>query len=218
VNLWALAHMRMEGDGISGAAGNKGWLMLLALLMTPVLMVFAFLIGMGIFRISSDLISAGMFYAVSGISGGSNVLVALVGIIAFSIMIVSAYIFILERSFSLISEFPNRVMMWMGEGINISGGEDRIRAAAAAAGIGTNSIGNAAEKPFQMRQNADGSVRGSRAQEGVRSGVRGIQSMFGGNKATDGGGGDGGGGEGGGGGASSGSGANRPQPPKPSGS
>jgi len=168
VNLWALAHMRMDGDGISGQAGQKGWLMLLALLMTPVLMVFGFLIGMGIFRISSTLISAGMFYAVSGISGGANILVALVGIIAFSIMIVTAYIFILERSFSLISEFPNRVMMWMGEGIQIGGGEDRIRAAAAGAAVGTNAVGNQMEKPFQMRQGADGSTRESKAQELVK--------------------------------------------------
>jgi conjugal transfer/type IV secretion protein DotA/TraY len=167
VNLWALAHMRMDGDGISGQAGQKGWLMLLALLMTPVLMVFGFLIGMGIFRISSTLISAGMFYAVSGISGGANVLVALVGVISFSIMIVSAYIFILERSFSLISEFPNRVMMWMGEGIQIGGGEDRIRAAAAGAAVATNALGNQAEKPFSMRKNPDGSEKLSAAQTGV---------------------------------------------------
>lgn len=178
VNLWALAHMRMDGDGISGMAGQKGWLMLLALLMTPVLMVFGFLIGMGIFRISSDLISAGMFYAVSGMSGGSNVLVALVGILAFSIMIVTAYVFILERSFSLISEFPNRVMMWMGEGINIGGGEDRIRAAAAAAAVGTNAVGNQMEKPFQMRQKADGSMGESKAQEGVQAASRFVQSRL----------------------------------------
>jgi conjugal transfer/type IV secretion protein DotA/TraY len=186
VNLWALAHMRMDGDGISGQAGQKGWLMLLALLMTPVLMVFGFLIGMGIFRISSNLISAGMFYAVSGISGGSNILVALVGIIAFSIMIVTAYIFILERSFSLISEFPNRVMMWMGEGIQIGGGEDRIRAAAAGAAVGINSAGNHVEGSFKMGKNGDGSRSLSTMQGGVRSGFHKIRTAFGGNTASEG--------------------------------
>jgi conjugal transfer/type IV secretion protein DotA/TraY len=221
VNLWALAHMRMDGDGISGMAGQKGWLMLLALLMTPVLMVFGFLIGMAIFRISSNLISAGMFYAVSGISGGANPIVALIGILAFSIMIVTAYIFLLERSFSLISEFPNRVMMWMGEGIQIGGGEDRIRAAAAGAAVGTNALGNQMEKPFQMRPTADGSMRLSRAQEGFKTAVSRIPGMS--PSATDGGGGGGAGGgaapgpDGGGGGAS----APGPQPrrstPKPPG-
>lgn len=171
VNLWALAHMRMDGDGISGAAGQKGWLMLLALLMTPVLMVFGFLLGMGIFRVTSSLISSGMFYAVSGISGASSWIVSLMGIIAFSILIVSAYIFLLERSFSLISEFPNRVMQWMGEGINIGGGEDRIRAAAAAAAVGTNAIGNSMEKPFTRVQKADGTLGNSRAQDRFKTAV-----------------------------------------------
>jgi hypothetical protein len=174
VSLWALAHMRMDGDGISGMAGQKGWLMLLALLMTPVLMIFGFLLGMAIFRVSSDLISAGMFFAVSGASGMANPITALIGVIAFSIMVVSAYIFILERSFSLISEFPNRVMQWMGEGIQIGGGEDRIRAAAAASTVGTNAVGNQMEKPFQMRQKQDGSIGPSRAQEGFRSAVEKI--------------------------------------------
>lgn len=196
VNLWALAHMRMDGDGISGAAGQKGWLMLLALLMTPVLMVFGFLIGMGIFRVSSDLISAGMFYAVSGISGGANLMVALVGILAFSIMIVTAYIFILERSFSLISEFPNRVMMWMGEGINISGGEDRIRAAAAASGVGMNAVGNAMEKPFLAGPSGKSAAQEglSQAQTGVRAGVRSLGAFLKGegNTATEAGSGAGG--------------------------
>lgn len=187
VNLWALAHMRMDGDGISGMAGQKGWLMLLALLMTPVLMVFGFLIGMAIFRITSTLISSGMFYAVSGISGGANPLVALIGILAFSIMIVSAYIFLLERSFSLISEFPSRVMQWMGENINIGGGEDRIRAAAGAAAVGTNAVGNQMEKPFQMRPTADGSIRNSRAQEGFKNAIQKVPGFR--PKATNGGGG-----------------------------
>jgi conjugal transfer/type IV secretion protein DotA/TraY len=179
VNLWALAHMRMDGDGISGMAGQKGWLMLLALLMTPVLMVFGFLIGMAIFRITSTLISSGMFYAVSGISGGANPLVALIGIIAFSIMIVSAYIFLLERSFSLISEFPSRVMQWMGENINIGGGEDRIRAAAGAAAVATNSLGNQMEKPFKMRDKADGTMAPSSAQNGTLAAARWIGSRMG---------------------------------------
>ncbi|RMJ20577.1 hypothetical protein PHISP_08553, partial [Aspergillus sp. HF37] len=42
VNLWALAHMRLEGEGISGEAGKQGWLMLLSLFMTPSLMIFGF--------------------------------------------------------------------------------------------------------------------------------------------------------------------------------
>jgi conjugal transfer/type IV secretion protein DotA/TraY len=145
VNLWALSHLRMDGEGISGEAGRMGWLMLLSLFMTPTLMVFGFVIGMALFRIVSDLISAGMFYAVSGIIG-TNPVVWLFGTLGYTILIVTSYGILLERSFSLISEFPNRIMRWMGSSVEIGGGEGGIKVAAAAAAVGVNHAGNQIEK------------------------------------------------------------------------
>lgn len=167
VNLWALSHLRMDGEGFSGEAGRQGWLMLLALFMTPTLMVFGFIIGMLIFRIVSDLISAGLFYAVSGIATASPI-VWLFGTIGYTVLIVTAYGLLLERSFSLVSEFPNRVMRWMGSSVEIGGGEGRIQAAGAAAAIGVNHAGNAIEKSIGQR---DPNNRG-KIQKGV--GIAGI--------------------------------------------
>ena len=133
VNLWALGHMRMDGDGVSGEAGRMGWLMLLSLLMTPVLMVFGFLIGMSIFRITSALIDLGINQAISGIMGGGP-FVEFGAIICFSVLICVLYITLLERSFSLVSEFPGRVLRWMGADSNITNGEEnKVRMAAAGA-------------------------------------------------------------------------------------
>ncbi len=135
VNLWAIAHMRMDGDGISGEAGRQGWLMLLALLMTPVLMIFGFLIGMTIFRVTSALIDIGMFQALSGILGGS-LWVNLIAIFSYSIFMAIFYMVLLERSFSLVSEFPGRVLRWMGAGAQLTNGEEnKARMAAAGAGL-----------------------------------------------------------------------------------
>ncbi|MCY4326055.1 MAG: hypothetical protein OXC53_00485, partial [Rhodobacteraceae bacterium] len=41
-SLWALAHMRLDGEGISGDAGRYGWLALLSLMLTPTMMVLGF--------------------------------------------------------------------------------------------------------------------------------------------------------------------------------
>lgn len=132
VNLWALAHMRMDGDGISGEAGRQGWLMLLSLLMTPVLMVFGFLLGMGIFRVTSALINVGMNQALAGILG-SGIFVKIVAMCVYSIFMVMMYVVLLERSFSLVSEFPSRVLQWMGASAQLTNGEEnRARAAAGA--------------------------------------------------------------------------------------
>lgn len=135
VNLWAIAHMRMDGQGISGEAGRNGWLMLLALLMTPVLMIFGFLIGMVIFRVTSALLDIGLFQALSGILGGS-LWITFLAIVTYSIFMSIFYMVLLERSFSLVSEFPGRVLRWMGAGAQLTNGEEsRVRMAAAGAGL-----------------------------------------------------------------------------------
>ena len=145
VNLWALSHLRMDGEGFSGEGGRMGWLMLLSLFMTPTLMVFGFIIGMVLFRIASDLISAGLFYAVSGLTG-ANPVIWIFGTLGYSVLIVTAYGLLLERSFSLVSEFPSRVMKWMGQQVDMNNGEARIQAAGAAAAYGVNQAGNHIEK------------------------------------------------------------------------
>lgn len=114
INLWALAHMRMDGDGISGAAGRRGWLLLLTITFTPVLMILGFIAGMVIFRVSEGLISAGFFYAVEGVVGG-DFSFGFLAIVGYVVLLSGIYVILLERSFSLITEFPQRVLRWIGE-------------------------------------------------------------------------------------------------------
>ena len=141
VNLWAMAHLRMEGDGLSGPAGQKGWTMLLALALAPALMVFGLLVGMALFRVASTLISAGMLHATAGVAGTTNLYVSLVSLVGFGAVISVVYVVVAERSFSLISEFPNRVMAWMGERIEVGGGEERARAAAHGGAAAAHAVG-----------------------------------------------------------------------------
>ena len=169
VNLWALSHLRLDGEGISGEAGKHGWLMILALFMTPTLMVLGFIVGMIAFRVVSDLLSAGMFYAVSSIIG-ANPISWIFGTLGYVVMIVAIYGLLLERSFSLISEFPNRAMRWIGAGVEIGGDENRIRVAAGAAAIGINNLGNAMESA--MGETKGG--RFQRMQDPVTGKMRGI--------------------------------------------
>lgn len=160
VNLWALAHMRLDGDGISGEAGRNGWLMLLAILMTPVLMVFGFLIGMTIFRVTSALLDIGMYQALSGILGG-NIFINLVAIATYTIFMAIFYMILLERSFSLVSEFPGRVLRWMGAGAQLTNGEEgKVRMAAAGAALAVSKGSGIAGTPFIRGAGAAGLSRG----------------------------------------------------------
>ena len=133
-SIWAIAHMRMDGEGISGDSARQGYMMVLALLLTPVLMIFGFIVGMAIFRVTGQLVNAGYGYAVTGIMG-SNPLPWLVGLVSLSVLQVLIFLVLIERSFSLITEFPTRVLNWIGARADLTRGEeDRVRMAAVGAG------------------------------------------------------------------------------------
>ncbi len=145
-SLWAVAHMRLDGEGISGEAGRYGWLMLLALTMTPSLMILGYLAAMVLFRVTAQLFDAGMFYAMSALAHASP-LVAIFGIMASGFIIIFAYTVLMERSFSLISSFPGRVLRWIGGDIQLSDSvsegrfQSGLRGAGSAFGSGATAAG-----------------------------------------------------------------------------
>lgn len=130
-NLWALSHLKMNGEGITGEAGRHGWLMILSLMVTPFLMLGGYLVGMIIFRISAVLLSSGLSVAVNGVIGTGDMIFKAVACLVIVIFIFTFYLLLLERSFSLVSEFPTRVLRWMGAGADLGvGSVDRVRGAA----------------------------------------------------------------------------------------
>ncbi|MCY4261233.1 MAG: DotA/TraY family protein [Rhodobacteraceae bacterium] len=118
-SLWALAHLRLDGEGISGEAGRQGWMCLLALLLTPPLMIAGFLVGMILFRIVTGLLDTGMYYAMSALVNASPV-VGIFGLIATGALQVTASLAVIERSFALVSEFPDRVLRWIGGQVDLT--------------------------------------------------------------------------------------------------
>ena len=128
VSLWAFAHLRMDGEGISGEAKN-GWTLLLALLLTPILMIFGFIVGMMIFRITSGLLLSGILPAAHAALAGSTVFTVLLALPALTILVAVMQLVLVERSFSLITEFPNRVLTWIGGRADLAdqGALDRAR-------------------------------------------------------------------------------------------
>ena len=129
--LWALMHFRLDGEGISGDAGRQGWLMLLALVLTPALMILGYFLGMVIYRVVAGLLDLGMHYAMSALVSASPI-VGIFGLIAAGFLSVLSHMVIIERSFSLISDFPDRILKWVGAaaGVGDGSGERQFRASA----------------------------------------------------------------------------------------
>lgn len=164
-NLWAVAHLKMDGEGIAGDSARQGYILVLSLLLTPILMIFGYLVGMAIFRVTTSLLNMGFYYALSGLSG--NFFVWVVGLAVLTFLMVLSYIVLIERSFSLVSEFPGRVLAWIGGHAAVATGEEgRIRmaavgsASASGAGLG-RFVGSAAEigrgRQEAYKRNAKGS-------------------------------------------------------------
>ncbi|OYR17600.1 conjugal transfer/type IV secretion DotA/TraY family protein [Brucella thiophenivorans] len=156
--LWAISHLSMRGHGFAGDQARKGYVLILALLLTPVLMIFGFLAGMIVFRIAGNLLNTGMYYALTGsqslVSDSWASFSWYIGVLVVGIFMTFVYIAIIELSFSLIAGFPGRVFRWFDDIGDQLDSQSSLRTAIAAgaqtklmgdavstAGMGTNSAG-----------------------------------------------------------------------------
>ncbi|MEC5382740.1 DotA/TraY family protein [Aurantimonas sp. C2-6-R+9] len=147
--LWAIAHLTMDNEGMSGRAARRGYTMLLALFLTPLLMLMGFIVGMVIFRITGTLINGGFYYALTSaqsLSADSWLSpIWFIGIFIVVLFLGFVYVIILERSFSLIGEFPGRVFRWfdnIGDDLDSKTAE-RTRVAALGTASATGQVGRA---------------------------------------------------------------------------
>lgn len=125
--LWAIAHLSLEGEGLGGQGARRGYLMLLSILITPMLMVFGLLVGMTLFRIVGTLFNSGIHLALTGAQAlGSDANMGLewyFGLFTVFVLVVVAYVVMIERTMSATTWLPNAVMnvldAWVG-GIGVS--------------------------------------------------------------------------------------------------
>lgn len=87
-------------------------------------------------RLVGMFLDVGIHQAMSGVMGGS-LFGRLLAACAIAVMLTAVYVVLLERSFSLVSELPARVLGWMGARADlVRGDETAASRTAAAAGVG----------------------------------------------------------------------------------
>ena len=115
--LWAIAMLSMDGHGISSNISRTGWSLLLMLFLTPMLMIFGFLIGMILFRIGAFALNGMLFAALSSQMaadpGSFGSVTQVLTMIVLTIFVALIYVVIIDWSFSLINLFPARVFKWI---------------------------------------------------------------------------------------------------------
>lgn len=69
VPLWALAHLRIDGDGIPGQAAIGGYFLIFEIFIRPILIVFGLLASIAIFATMVKVLNEVFYLAISNLSG-----------------------------------------------------------------------------------------------------------------------------------------------------
>jgi len=136
----ALAHIKMEGEGLAGPMARTAYLLLLQLFLRPTLMVFGLILALLIFNLM--IVALNEFYtdAIRSIeAGGANA--ALGGVVYTGLYGVLAYA-MANASFKAIDLIPNQCLQWIGgSGMNSLAGEAEAATSRFSSGAGQISSG-----------------------------------------------------------------------------
>jgi len=119
--FWALAHAWPEGDGVTSSLASKGWMLYLQVMMTPILMLAGFFIGIQLVYIMGWWVDNTLFstlsYAYSGSSNlplGIGSSLGIFGAIGMLIVYTGLMLAIVWKSFDMTAELKNWVFEWIG--------------------------------------------------------------------------------------------------------
>ncbi|MDY0029575.1 MAG: DotA/TraY family protein [Pseudobdellovibrionaceae bacterium] len=182
VPLWALAHIRIDGDGLPGSAALNGYFLIFEIFLRPILIVFGLIAAVSIFAAMAIVFNSIFDLAVYNVGGvnmtgvacgtpeASTILDMVRGPLDqfFYTIMYAVVIYIMAlSSFKLIDLIPNKILRWMGASVDTFGDM---------AGDPAQNLTNyAAIGGSQMTQGMIGSLRGGVGALG--KGVEGIKKM-----------------------------------------
>ncbi len=163
VPLWALAHLRIDGEGLPGDAAQNGYFLLLEIFVRPILTVVGLVAAISIFstqvrvlNLIWDLVAANA----SGYDPSTADILSIHGqgeqefgyrrgvVDGFFFMIIYAVVcyMMAMASFKLIDKIPDNILRWAGAGVSSFGDieQDNLESLNRYAAMGGMTIGNQA--------------------------------------------------------------------------
>lgn len=153
--IWAMAHMRMDGEGFAGPAAEKGYYLLFSMMLRPALAVIAFVLGQIVFIVMTPFLwqSFSLAFRVAGVDN-------IVGNIVSAFIFAGVTVWMAYKIFGFASDIPDRVLRWMnmsGEGLDEMGAlRDTRMVAMAAIGQMAGNIGGPTERPKVGNEKSSG--------------------------------------------------------------
>ncbi len=161
VPLWALAHLRIDGDGLPGEAAQNGYFLILDIFIRPILTVVGLVAAIIIFstqvrvlNLLWDLVvanTAGHSPTGNDILGMNNATDArfqrsIVDQFFFTVIYTIVCYMMALASFKLIDKIPDNILRWAGAGVQAFGdiNQDNVDSLSRYAAMGGMTIGNQA--------------------------------------------------------------------------
>ncbi len=122
--LFALAHLRIDGEGMPGQTAYQGWLTLFGVMLRPILIVIGLIVGLLIFNGGSYFLNQVFKYAIfaynpaasNAVGGMSFENISGFGLVVYIILYVYLVYMLATMSFKLIDKIPDRMLRWIGGG------------------------------------------------------------------------------------------------------
>lgn len=138
IPLWALAHMRLDGEGLPGEAAQNGYFLIFELFLRPILIVFGLIAASIIFAAQVrtlhfiwDMVvdNVGGFSGNTEIGGPLKIKRGIIDQFFFTIIYTIIVYMMATASFKLIDMIPDSIMRWAGNGVSAFGDADKNPAA-----------------------------------------------------------------------------------------
>ena len=139
VPLWALAHLRIDGDGLPGSTGMDGYFLIFEIFFRPIMIVIGLIASILIFGAMVKVLNETFFLVVSNLTGFNAVGAGFCGIQDINIfnrvstldhfrgpvdeffftIVYAVLVFMIGMScFKLIDNIPNSILRWMNASVS----------------------------------------------------------------------------------------------------
>ncbi|MCB9986755.1 MAG: DotA/TraY family protein [Rhodospirillales bacterium] len=134
--LFALSHLRIDGEGLPGQTAFANWLTLFGVLLRPLLIIMGLIVGTLVFNAGVNFLAATFKYAIFAynpdatctLPGTGNAPCGLdirnvsgFGIITYTVLFVYLVYMLANSCFKLIDAIPDKMLRWLGGGSSFTG-------------------------------------------------------------------------------------------------
>jgi conjugal transfer/type IV secretion protein DotA/TraY len=126
VPLWALAHLRIDGEGLPGDAASGGYFLIFEIFLRPILSVFGLIAALIIFTAQVRVLNVIWDVVLGNLTGSGTSLFMLTGAVQeprneldtffYTLLYIAIIYMMATASFKLIDKIPDNILRFMGTG------------------------------------------------------------------------------------------------------